>query len=82
MSPSDRVAQLYPPAKSSLFVAFYDLQATVEVFCPPPHGIHIVHARLIWKFNFFKGYTGIWRQRSALYWRKQRAVRNFQVVSI
>jgi hypothetical protein len=26
MSPSDRVAQLYPPALGSLFVTFYDLQ--------------------------------------------------------
>jgi hypothetical protein len=28
-SPSERVAQLYPPAPSSLFVAFYDSQGYV-----------------------------------------------------
>jgi hypothetical protein len=40
MSPSDRVAQIYPQALGSLFVAFYDLQGCGGVILsnPPPHG--------------------------------------------
>jgi hypothetical protein len=34
MSPSDRVAQLYPQAPGSLFVAFYDSQGYAGVFSP------------------------------------------------
>jgi hypothetical protein len=34
MSPSDRVAQLYPKVPDSLIDAFYDSQGTVGVFQP------------------------------------------------
>jgi hypothetical protein len=41
ISPRNRVAQLYPQALGSLFVAFYDSQGYGGVIRPPPHGITI-----------------------------------------
>jgi hypothetical protein len=49
MSSSDRVAQLYPQALGSLFVAFYDSQGYGGGILTrlPPHGYYIMSGLLI-----------------------------------
>jgi hypothetical protein len=61
MSRSDRVAQLYPQAPDSLFVAFWLAGLRWRYSNPPPHGTGSLSVGQI------PGYCGTWRDNSRIH---------------